>query len=59
MTAQVTRGSTPVVGARVNFDALKPKGINHVYGSDTTASNGDASASFVSGPGRVRSAPTS
>jgi len=51
MTAHVTRAGAPVVGATVKFDALKPNGINHVYGSGTTDSNGDASASFVSGTG--------
>jgi len=51
MTAHVTRAGAPVVGARVDFDALKPNGSNHVYGSGTTDSNGDASASFVSGTG--------
>ena len=41
----------PVSGARVNFDALKPNGINHVLLIATTNGNGDASASFVSGSG--------
>jgi hypothetical protein len=51
MTAHVTRAGAPVAGVRVDFDALKPNGINHVYGIGTTDSNGDASASFVSGTG--------
>lgn len=51
MTARVTRGGAPVIGATVSFDALKPNGINHVFGSGVTNSDGDASASFVSGTG--------
>ncbi|GAB3754995.1 galactose oxidase-like domain-containing protein [Lysobacter olei] len=51
MTALVLNNGAPVAGVRVNFDALKPNGINHVYGSGTTDSNGQASASFVSGTG--------
>ena len=43
--------AAPVSGARVNFDALKPNGVNHVYGTGTTDSEGNASASFVSGTG--------
>ncbi|QNP41494.1 galactose oxidase-like domain-containing protein [Lysobacter solisilvae (ex Woo and Kim 2020)] len=51
VTARVTRGGVPVAGVRVNFDALKPNGINHVFLSGNTDSNGDASASFVAGTG--------
>jgi hypothetical protein len=47
----VTRGGAPVAGARVDFDALKPNGVNHVLLSATTDGNGDAAASFVSGTG--------
>jgi hypothetical protein len=51
MNARVLNAGTPVTGARVNFDALKPNGINHVRLTATTNANGDASASFVSGTG--------
>jgi hypothetical protein len=51
MTARVFDAGDPVAGVRVNFDALKPNGINHVYGTATTDANGNASASFVSGTG--------
>ncbi|WP_460712087.1 galactose oxidase-like domain-containing protein [Lysobacter terrae] len=51
LTAHVARGSTPVAGARVTFDALKPNGVNHIILTGTTDANGDASASFVSGTG--------
>ncbi|MFC5577041.1 galactose oxidase-like domain-containing protein [Lysobacter niabensis] len=51
MNARVLNAGTPVNGARVNFDALKPNGINHVRITATTNANGDASAAFVSGTG--------
>ena len=51
MTARVLNNGVPVAGVRVNFDALKPNGVNHVYGTGTTDSEGNASASFVSGTG--------
>ncbi|MFC5571397.1 galactose oxidase-like domain-containing protein [Lysobacter yangpyeongensis] len=51
LTARVTYMGSPVGGARVNFDALKPNGVNHVYATATTDSSGNASASFVSGTG--------
>ncbi|WP_052108204.1 galactose oxidase-like domain-containing protein [Aerolutibacter daejeonensis] len=51
MTAQVRLNGAPVPGARVDFDALKPNGVNHVYGNATTDANGNASASFASGTG--------
>jgi hypothetical protein len=51
LTAHVQRGGVPVSGVRVNFDALKPNGVNHVLLAATTNGNGDASASFVSGTG--------
>ena len=51
MTARVFDAGDPVAGVRVNFDALKPNGVNHVYGTAFTDANGNASASFVSGTG--------
>ncbi|GAB3379520.1 galactose oxidase-like domain-containing protein [Lysobacter fragariae] len=51
MMAHVLNGGVPVAGAQVNFDALKPNGINHVVLAATTNGNGDASVSFVSGTG--------
>ena len=51
MTARVLNNGIPVAGARVNFDALKPNGINHVVLAATTGSGGNASVSFVSGSG--------
>ncbi|RNF82024.1 galactose oxidase-like domain-containing protein [Montanilutibacter psychrotolerans] len=51
MTARVLNNGAPVSGARVSFDALKPNLINHVRLTAFTNSNGDASASFVSGTG--------
>ena len=51
MTARVLNNGTPVAGAQVNFDALKPNGINHVLMAATTNTSGNASASFVSGSG--------
>lgn len=51
LTAHVTQGGTPVSGARVSFDALKPNGVNHVLLTAFTNANGDATASFVSGTG--------
>ena len=51
MTARVLNAGVPVSGASVNFDALKPNGVNRVRITATTNSNGDASASFVSGSG--------
>ncbi len=51
LTAQLTRGGAPVPGVRVNFDALKPNGVNHVLLSGTTDGNGNTSVSFVSGTG--------
>jgi uncharacterized protein YfaS (alpha-2-macroglobulin family) len=51
MMARVLNGGVPVSGASVNFDALKPNGVNHVRLTATTNSNGDASASFISGSG--------
>jgi hypothetical protein len=51
LTARATRGGVPVAGARVNFDAVKPNGVNHIILTATTDGNGDATASFVSGTG--------
>ena len=51
MTARVLNSGVPVAGARVNFDALKPNGVNHVVLAAFTNSSGNASVSFVSGSG--------
>ena len=51
MSARVLNNGVAVSGARVVFDALKPNGINHVWLSGTTDSDGVARASFVSGTG--------
>ena len=48
LTAQVQLNGTPVPGAQVNFDALKPNGINHVYRSATTDSRPAVLASLAS-----------
>jgi hypothetical protein len=47
----VLNGDVPVVGIKVNFDALKPNGVNHVLLSANTDSDGVARASYVSGTG--------
>ena len=51
MSARVLNNGVAVNGAKVVFDALKPNGINHVWLSATTDSDGVARASFVSGTG--------
>ena len=51
MTARVLDNGAPVSGAQVNFNALKPNGVNRVILNATTASNGVATTSFVSGTG--------
>ena len=51
MSARVLNNGVPVSGAKVNFVALKPNGVNSVKRSATTDSNGYARASFASGTG--------
>jgi len=51
ITARVMKNGSPVSGASVAFDALKPNGVNHVVLSGTSDSNGYARVSFVSGTG--------
>jgi hypothetical protein len=51
LRARVLNNGTPVSGAAVKFDALKPNNVNHVILSGTTDSTGYATVSFVSGTG--------
>ncbi|MFC5578034.1 choice-of-anchor Q domain-containing protein [Lysobacter niabensis] len=51
ITARVLKNGVAVKGASVKFDALKPNGINHVWLSGTSDSNGYVRVSFVSGTG--------
>jgi hypothetical protein len=51
LTARVLNNGVPVAGAQVNFNALKPNGVNRVILNALTNSSGIATASFVSGSG--------
>ena len=51
MSARVLNDGKAVNGARVQFDALKPNGINRVVMTVYTDSYGNAKASFASGTG--------
>jgi hypothetical protein len=51
ITARVLKNGVAVSGASVKFDALKPNGVNHVWLSGTSDSNGYVRVSFVSGTG--------
>ncbi|MFC5577042.1 galactose oxidase-like domain-containing protein [Lysobacter niabensis] len=52
LTARVFNSGAPVAGAQVNFNALKPNGVNRVILNATANSSGVATASFVSGSGQ-------
>ena len=51
LTARVLNNGVPVVGAQVNFNALKPNLVNRVILNANTNSSGIATVSFVSGTG--------
>jgi hypothetical protein len=51
LTARVLNNGVPVVGAQVNFNALKPNLVNRVILNAVTYSSGISTASFVSGTG--------
>ncbi|QNP41493.1 galactose oxidase-like domain-containing protein [Lysobacter solisilvae (ex Woo and Kim 2020)] len=51
LSARVLNNGAPVVGAQVNFNALKPNGVNRVILNAVTNASGIATASFVSGTG--------
>jgi hypothetical protein len=51
LSARVLNNGLPVLGAQVNFNALKPNLVNRVILNAVTNSSGIATVSFVSGTG--------
>jgi hypothetical protein len=51
LSARVLNNGAPVSGAQVNFNSLKPNGVNRVILNGVTNSSGIATVSFVSGTG--------
>ena len=52
LSARVLNNGVPVVGAQVNFNALKPNLVNRVILHAVTNAGGIATASFVAGSGQ-------